>query len=189
LITVATETDTTSSRWNVDTLKEFFSTQLNDFKLQQTEIREADDLRYRQRFDAQQKAVVDALLAAEKAVNAALASADRAVVKAETASEKRFESVNEFRAVLISQSASLMPRTEVDGRLAAVNEKIDDIKTRIDRGEGGRGQQAASQTTMIAVAGVVAAFFGIAVGYFAHASPGHDPIWAVPAPVIPVAPK
>jgi hypothetical protein len=94
------------------------------------------DLRYQQRFDGQQKALQDALSSAEKAVNAALAAADRAVLKAETAAEKRFEAVNEFRAVLSNQSATLMPRTEVDAQFKSVTEKIDDLKARFDRGEG-----------------------------------------------------
>ena len=47
-----------------------------------------------ERFDAQEKAMARALMAAEPAV-----------LKAEAASEKRFESVNEFRGVLTAQSA------------------------------------------------------------------------------------
>jgi len=52
------------------------------------------DLRDQQRFDAQQKALTDALLAAEKAVAAALTAADTAVNKAEQASERRLDGVN-----------------------------------------------------------------------------------------------
>lgn len=47
------------------------------------------DSQYRQRFDAQ-----------EKAVAAALAAAKEAVVKAETASDRRFENTNEWRATV-----------------------------------------------------------------------------------------
>lgn len=42
----------------------------------------------------------------------ALSSAEKAVTKAETATEKRFDSVNEFRQQLNDQAASFMPRTE-----------------------------------------------------------------------------
>ncbi len=170
---MATETTTSSSGWNVDTLKEYFATTLNDHRLNVSLLRDSDDLRYQQRFDAQQKAVVDALLAAEKAVNAALASADRAVVKAETAAEKRFESVNEFRSVLSNQSSTLMPRTESDAQMKALDDKIQVINSRLDRGEGGSTAQASSQTTMLAVAGLAVALLGVGVGYFVHAGPSN----------------
>ncbi len=82
------------------------------------------DLRYQQRFDAQQKAVQDALQAAEKAVSAALANADRAVLKAESAAEKRFESVNEFRNTLSDQATLLLTRAEAEARFNAISDKM-----------------------------------------------------------------
>lgn len=66
-----------------------------------------------QRFEAQ-----------EKAVAAALAAAKEATAKAESASEKRFDSVNEFRATLKDQQAMLAPRAEVDAKLQSIEEKI-----------------------------------------------------------------
>lgn len=73
-----------------------------------------------QRFDAQ-----------EKAVAAALAAAKEAVAKAEAAAEKRFDSVNEFRATLKDQQSTLIPRTEVDVRLKGMDSKIADNEARI----------------------------------------------------------
>ena len=66
-----------------------------------------------QRFEAQ-----------EKAVAAALAAAKEATAKAEAAAEKRFDSVNEFRAALKDQQAMLIPRVEVDAKLRSLEEKI-----------------------------------------------------------------
>jgi hypothetical protein len=66
-----------------------------------------------QRFEAQ-----------EKAVSAALAAAKEATAKAEGAAEKRFDSVNEFRATLKDQQAMLIPRAEVDAKLHSIEEKI-----------------------------------------------------------------
>jgi hypothetical protein len=74
-------------------LKEYFEALLAD-----------RDLRYQQRFDAQSKAIQDALTAAEKAV-----------VKAEVATEKRFEGVNEFRQTLSDQAANFISRKELWG--------------------------------------------------------------------------
>ena len=76
------------------------------------------------RFDAQ-----------EKAVSAALMAADRAVGKAELASEKRFDSVNEFRAALSDSSRLLMPRSESEKSIASVEEKIVALTKRVDTRE------------------------------------------------------
>jgi vacuolar-type H+-ATPase subunit E/Vma4 len=70
--------------------------------------------------------------AQEKAVNAALTSAERAVSKAEMASEKRFESVNEFRAALGDSSRLLMPRSEAEQRISALDKMIGDLKTTVE---------------------------------------------------------
>ena len=95
----------------------------------------AYDKRYEQRYEASQKAleaalvaqkdaVKEAFAAQKEAINAALASADRAVSKAEVASEKRFEGVNEFRAQLGDQQRTLMPRAEAENRLGTLAEKV-----------------------------------------------------------------
>jgi hypothetical protein len=86
------------------------------------------DRRYQERYEAQVKALDAAFLAADKAVQAALSSAKEAVIKAETAAERRFESVNEFRAQLADQAQTFMPRSEAETRLASLAEKLDDLK-------------------------------------------------------------
>lgn len=47
-------------------------------------------------------------------IGAALAAADKATGKAEGASEKRFDAVNEFRSTLSDQQRTLMPRAEFE---------------------------------------------------------------------------
>jgi hypothetical protein len=86
------------------------------------------DLRYQQRFDQQQKALEAALAAAKEAVATALTAAEKATTKAEVASERRFESVNEFRGQLADQAANLMPRSEAEARFVALSEKVDELK-------------------------------------------------------------
>jgi|SRR6476646_172342 len=97
------------------------------------------DRRYEQRYEASQVALNAALTADRTAVAAALAAQDKntqaalvaakeAVIKAEVAAEKRFESVNEFRAQLSDQATTFMPRVEAEQRLRALAEKLDDLK-------------------------------------------------------------
>jgi hypothetical protein len=60
-----------------------------------------------------------------------LAAAKEAVAKAEGAAEKRFDSVNEFRATLKDQQTTLMPRSEADVRMKAIEAKVGDLEARI----------------------------------------------------------
>lgn len=71
------------------------------------------DKGYEQRFNAQ-----------EKAVNAALIAAKEAVEKAEAAASKRFDSVNEFRQTLSDQTATFIPRPEYTQRLDSLEKSI-----------------------------------------------------------------
>ena len=53
----------------------------------------------------------------------ALAASEKAIIKAETATEKRFESVNEFRGSMKDQAALLMSRAEAEAKFKAIEEK------------------------------------------------------------------
>lgn len=100
------ETEQNVSGWTTDTLKDHFDT-----------LRFTDQENMKQRF-----------LAAEERTTVALTAADRAVVKAEMATEKRFDAVNEFRQTLADQASRLMPRAEVEQIVKGLNEKIDDLR-------------------------------------------------------------
>ena len=60
-------------------------------------------------------------------ITLALASSEKAVTKSEVASDRRFESVNEFRTVLADQSATLLPRSEYAVQHMALSNRIDSI--------------------------------------------------------------
>lgn len=97
------ETARQESGWTVDTLKQHYD-----------KLREADQI-----------AIQAALVTQEKAVAAALAATKEAMLKAETASEKRFESVNEFRKTLSDQTNTFLPRSEYNANHKALEDKID----------------------------------------------------------------
>ena len=119
------ETEANISGWTVDTLHQHLSRRMDD--LDRALSRRMDD--------------------SDKAISAALVSAEKAVTKAESASERRFESVNEFRAALADQTSTLVSRTEyltahkgLEDKLAAVSERLGSLElrltSRLDQGEG-----------------------------------------------------
>lgn len=56
-----------------------------------------------------------------------------AIAKAEDATERRFESVNEFRAQLGSQTASFLPREVAEAQFAEIRRAIGDIAEKVNR--------------------------------------------------------
>jgi hypothetical protein len=82
----------------------------------QRELMDERDRRYEERFKAM-----------DEKTGLALTSSEKAVTKAETATEKRFDAVNEFRGQLKDQASTLISRVEVDARFVAQNEKLESI--------------------------------------------------------------
>lgn len=66
------------------------------------------------RFDGHDRLYDERKAAAQDAITAALASVKEAMTKAETANERRFESVNEFRQTLTDQAATFATRDQFD---------------------------------------------------------------------------
>lgn len=83
------------------------------------------DRQYQQRFEAQEKAVNAALIAAKEFGAAALSAAKEAVNKADAADEKRFDSVNEFRAQQKDLISTFMSRSEMEARFKSTEASID----------------------------------------------------------------
>lgn len=109
---------------------------------------ETNDRRYEQRFKDSQVAV-----------DAALNAAKEAVQKAEAASEKRFEGVNELRAMATDQQRTFMPRSEAENLLKAMDTQIDELKRARDNRESIRTGGREMWAYIVAVVGVL---FGVA---------------------------
>lgn len=99
------------------------------------------DLRYQQRWEAQVKAVTDAMLAAEKAIAAALTAAEKAVLKAETAANGV---TGELRDAL----------GKMEQRFT---EKIEDVVGQQNVTAGRNTGSSATWAYVIAIAGIVIA--------------------------------
>jgi prenyltransferase beta subunit len=156
--------------WTTNTLKVHL---LSLLEKQAEEFQTLVDERHRgyeQRYVAQQEAVTAALRTAQEAVTAALNAAKEAVLKAEVATEKRFEAVNEFRAQLADQARELMPRAETEIRLTNMGESITSLTSRLDRGEGGdvgvQSQRDRLLATVFAIATVASVVAAILIAVF-----------------------
>jgi len=102
------------SGWTVDTLREH--------------QKEMDDLRQKfmdERAMDTKKSNADAILSVKESAALALESAKEANRKNEVQSDKRFESVNEFRGQLKDQTATFVPRSEFLGSIASLTDKME----------------------------------------------------------------
>jgi len=72
----------------------------------------------------------------EKSLTVALAASEKAILKAESATERRFDAVNEFRATLSDQAQQFVTRAENNAVNLRTTERLDEITGRVTRSEG-----------------------------------------------------
>jgi hypothetical protein len=92
--------------------------------------------------------------------DASMTAARDAVTKAETATERRFESVNEFRSQLSDQARTFLPRPEYETRHESLISRIVEMERRMERAEGrglGSAQMVSYVVAAISIAIAVAA--------------------------------
>lgn len=130
---------------NIATLKELLESEICAIRKTISE----SDRRYEQRFDAQEKATMVAIGSAKEAVN-----------KAETANERRFDAVNEFRGQLNDQANTFLPRSEYSARHETLENRVSEITDRLNRSEG---QSKGSEITMGRIYAAIAAV-GVILG-------------------------
>lgn len=58
-------------------------------------------------------------------ISLALTAAEKAIIKAEAATEKRFDSVNEFRQTLETQQQTFITSKEAEAKFQAIDDKIE----------------------------------------------------------------
>lgn len=160
-------------KWSVATLKVFVMALMTEA-----------DRRYMERFRAH-----------EDAVNAALAAHQRAVEKAEAATEKRFDTINEFKQALSDAYAAMMPRTEslqgfasvnekmdimgqrvasnmlkteVEARMGSLVQKIDDLQQRMERNEGRAQGMSRGWALLLGTIGLIATLTSLYVAFSGH---------------------
>jgi hypothetical protein len=113
--------ETGRSGWTSEILLDHVLAIIGEKHAQLLTVIAGNDRRYEERFASLKSENIQALSAA-----------DRAVQKAEMATEKRFESVNEFRGTLDQQQRTLIPRSEVAVLVEGLNEKIGNLTKVVD---------------------------------------------------------
>jgi predicted nucleic acid-binding Zn-ribbon protein len=153
---VSGETEHDVSGWTVDTLRTAVMQELANLRT----LIDERDVRYQQRYDASQKALDAALLAADRAVRAALQAANEAVAKTESASDKRFELLNELRSGVATED-----------QLEALKAVVTALTDRINRAEGRIGGARENRTGIYAALtalGVVVTIVVVVANYLSN---------------------
>jgi chromosome segregation ATPase len=86
------------------------------------------DEKYDDKLNSFKEGVSLRFAAQEKAVAAAMAASQAAIDKAESAAQRRFEGVNEFRNTLSDQQRTLIPRAEAEVRISAIEKQLDTLR-------------------------------------------------------------
>jgi len=116
-------------------------------------------------FGEKDRAVQAALASQKELATMALENSNRAVAKAETATERRFEGVNEFRETLADQQRTLMPRAEAELQLNTMEKKSIEVEKRIAALEArGRGFFS-GWGWAVAIVGAVATILGVLLNF------------------------
>jgi hypothetical protein len=95
----------------------------------------------------------------------ALAAADKAVTKAEIATEKRFEGVNEFRGSLADSNARMMPREEASSKFENMEKDLAAIVTSVSV-LSNRVTSVESRSTILAIFFTIFQIILLIVSYF-----------------------
>jgi hypothetical protein len=134
-------TEPPPSEWTITTLHAHLAVLLDE-----------RDRRYSQRFTD-----------LETALRAALAASERAIAKAEAATERRFEGVNEFRQTLSDQAATFVTRAESTATIAHVTERVQELTDRVNRTEGRAGGVSASVALLVSLGSLLVASVAVVV--------------------------
>jgi hypothetical protein len=140
------------SDWTVDTLREYLLSLIT----QREQAMLAEMRAQREAVISDLRALREVVASLKELTNLATTNAERAIQKAETATEKRFEAVNEFRATLADQQRTLMPRAESTLRWEAVSARVDENANRLTELEGRKHGFAGGWGWAVAVVGLIA---------------------------------
>jgi hypothetical protein len=116
---------------------------------------------FRKLMDERDRRYEDRFTAMDEKTGLALTSSEKAVAKAETATEKRFDAVNEFRGQLKDQAATLLPRSEASVEFISLRKDLEELKKSVTMSQGRTSGFNASWGIAISIALLAIALIGI----------------------------
>lgn len=173
-------------KWSAEQIKEFVEAILEE-KKQATEMAERErekaaqalatsmenqmrqgDENLRSHIDQQIGQIREALSAAQRESDIRFQASEKAIEKAEVATEKRFESVNEFRSQLGDQTATFTPREVHDSEIGTLRGQVEEVKALAQSAKDqavGRSEakEGISKSTALAMAIVSAGIAGLGI--------------------------
>lgn len=99
----------------------------------------------------------------DRAVQSALLAAKEAVIKAEVATEKRFEATNEFRQQLSDQTNTFVPRPEYAAQHKSLEDKVTALTDRMNIKDGASSGSELTMGKIYAAIAAVGAILAIIV--------------------------
>jgi hypothetical protein len=103
---------------------------------ERTDVLRTDLEAFKKLMDERDRRIEERFRAMDEKTGLALTSSEKAVTKAEFATEKRFDAVNEFRGQLKDQASTLIPRAEAETRFAAIDKDVEDLKKIVTLSQG-----------------------------------------------------
>lgn len=116
--------------------------------------------------DGQERRFNERIESLTKSIELSLHAAEKAILKAENATERRLEGLNELRAVTEDRAKEFIPRAvaealtqrlgeRIDALAERYAERIDELQSRLDRLEGTRtGLSTGWQVLLAAIGGI-----------------------------------
>lgn len=153
------ETRSDVSSWTTDTLKEYTDRRLEDVERSIEVALNAHDNLVNTQIDAMNNTINKDRDSYKQRFDASQTAID----KSEQASEKRFESVNEFRKTLSDQTNSFLPRVEYQAHHSALVDRVTELNDRMNRSEGQASGSQVTTSKLYASIAAVGTIIGIIV--------------------------
>lgn len=123
------DSEISAVRTALETLRESATSSIEYLRASFVQRLEEVDRRVAQRMDMERSRLEVQVEASREALTVALRAVSDATTKADLATEKRFESVNEFRDQLKDQAGTFIPRIETEQRLTQLSTRLDELRS------------------------------------------------------------